>query len=208
MLCMLYAVLMHVIVGLGNPGKEYEATRHNTGRMLVARFAETANFPEFRKNKKANAEEAEANVAGEKTVLVLPDTFMNKSGNAVARYVKSVKAAKNLVVVHDDIDLPFGTVRIAFGRGDGGHNGIKSVSRALKTRDFIRVRVGISPKSAKGAAKKPVGEAKVLKFILGKLTPTERKALAGGTAARASDILTTIIEDGHEAAMNRFNGSS
>ena len=203
---MLYAVLMYVIVGLGNPGKEYEATRHNAGRALAARFAESQDFSEFRNDKKANAEAAEGVVSRVKTVVLLPDTFMNKSGSAVSRYVKSVKAAKQLVVVHDDIDLPFGVVRVAFGRGDGGHNGVKSISRALKTRDFIRVRVGISPRSAKGVTKKPLGEEKVLKFILGKFTKGELQQLAGPLERRVSEILEVIVQFGHETAMNRFNG--
>lgn len=203
---MLYAVLMHVIVGLGNPGKEYESTRHNTGRALVALFGDANGFSEWRFDKKSNAEVAEGSIQGKKITLVLPETFMNKSGSAVARYVKSVKAAKNLVVVHDDIDLPFGVVRIAFGRGDGGHRGVASVARSIKTREFVRVRIGISPPGARGAAKKPLGEKKVLAFILGAFTPSEKKELLKKISARVSEILEMITSSRYENAMNRYNG--
>lgn len=197
---------MHLIVGLGNPGKEYESTRHNVGRILVTRFAEKSGFPEFQKDAKANSQVARGAVGSKKVTLILPDTFMNKSGNAVARYVKSAKAAKELMVVHDDIDLPFGAVRISFGRGDGGHRGIASVMRGIKTKDFIRVRVGVSPKSAKGVAKKPSGEKKVLAFILGAFTPSEKKEILKNVSARVSEILETAVSSGYEIAMNRYNG--
>lgn len=196
---------MYTIVGLGNPGNEYATTRHNTGRILVTHFAETSEFPEFRKDKKSNAEVTESAIGSKKTLLVLPDTFMNKSGSAVSRYVKSVKAAKELVVVHDDIDLPLGVLRISFGRGDGGHNGVASVMRGIKTKDFIRVRVGVSPKSAKGVAKKPSGEEKILKFLLGKFPPAEYKELSGKISKRANELLALIVSEGYVAAMNKFN---
>jgi len=196
---------MFVIVGLGNPGNEYKTTRHNAGRSLVLLLAETAELPEFRTDAKANGEVTLGTVGSKKVTLLIPNTFMNKSGSAVARYVKSVKAAKELIVVHDDIDLPLGTLRVSFGRGDGGHNGVASVMRAIKTKDFIRVRVGVSHQSAKGAAKKPSGEEKILKFLLGKFTPAEHKELSGPLAKRFVALIETAVAEGYAMAMNRFN---
>jgi len=196
---------MFVIVGLGNPGNEYKTTRHNSGRILATLLAEKLEFPEFRNDTKANGEAAVGVIDSKKVTILLPNTFMNKSGNAVSRYVKSVKAAKELMVVHDDIDLPFGTLRVSFGRGDGGHNGVASVMRALKTKDFIRVRVGVSPKNAKGVAKKPSGEAHVLKFLLGKFTPAEQKELSGKLFKRFAELAETAVSEGYVTAMNRFN---
>ena len=130
-----------VIVGLGNPGEEYTATRHNAGRMAVEYFAKSLKSGEFREDTKAKAHVAGVMVgpatAGRgksAAALVLPDTFMNKSGSALLKFVKSVKAAERLVVVYDDLDLPLGKVKLSYDRGSGGHKGLESVMRALKTK--------------------------------------------------------------------------
>src|SRR5262245_1885519 len=108
-----------VIVGLGNPGKEYEKTRHNAGRMAVELLAKQEGFEPFELRKSAEALVSEGTVGGEKVILVLPETFMNKSGKSVAAFVKSVKAAKQLLVVQDELDLPLGTLKMVFGRNSG-----------------------------------------------------------------------------------------
>ncbi len=195
---------MFVLVGLGNPGREYENTRHNAGRTLISYIHDAWDFPEWRFDSKAKAQVAEKSIEKEKTTLLLPDTFMNKSGNAVARYVKSIKAAQNLIVVHDEIDMPLGTMKFSFGRGDGGHNGVASVMRALKTKDFVRLRIGVSPKTAKGVAKKPVGEEKVVKFLLGKFSPDETKLLKK-TYKEGVEALRLAISEGYTVAMNTYN---
>ncbi len=192
--------MQSVIVGLGNPGKEYEFTRHNVGRMAVEAFAKSLGIEEWRDDTKANARVARIDA----TTLVLPDTFMNKSGNAVLRYVKSPKMAQNMIVVYDDLDLPLGRMKVSFARSDGGHNGLKSVMRAVKTDEFIRLRIGVSPTTPSGKTKKPEGEEKVLKFILGAFTPKE-KILVKKMLARASDALERILRDGYVHAMNVVN---
>src|SRR3989344_336042 len=116
-----------VIVGLGNPGEEYASTRHNTGRMAVEFFARDGGFQEFHEDKKVKAHIAGGMIGKTAVALVLPDTFMNKSGSALAKYVKSVKAAERLIVVYDDLDLPLGTMKLSFDRGSGGHRGLESV---------------------------------------------------------------------------------
>ncbi|HUY05212.1 MAG TPA: aminoacyl-tRNA hydrolase [Candidatus Paceibacterota bacterium] len=162
-----------VLVGLGNPGKEYEKTRHNAGRSAVELIAKNEGVGEFVFNKTSNALVAKGEVGGENATLVLPETMMNLSGKAVAAYVKSVKAAKSLLVIHDDLDLPLGTVKMVFGRGSGGHKGVESIMRAVKTKDFARIRIGISAAGKKNQAKKVHGEEKVIKMVIGKWKPTE-----------------------------------
>src|SRR3989338_8678060 len=111
-----------IIVGLGNPGEQYEGTRHNTGRMAVQFFAEKAGFREFREDKKSQSSASSGMIGKTAVALVLPDTFMNKSGTAVAKFVKSVRAAERLVVVYDDLDLPLGKFKMSFDRGSGGQD--------------------------------------------------------------------------------------
>jgi PTH1 family peptidyl-tRNA hydrolase len=194
--------MAYIIVGLGNPGGEYETTRHNAGRMAVEAYAKKEGGKDvvWRDDKKANALVARVG----KDTLVLPNTFMNKSGSAVAKYVKSVKAAKNLVVVYDDLDLPLGRIKVSFARSSGGHNGLKSVARAVKTDEFIRIRIGVSPHTPKGVTKKPTGEEAVLKFILGKFAPKEADELKK-TIKLAVEALSVIRDEGHVIAMNKCN---
>lgn len=168
---------MYIVVGLGNPGEKYALTRHNTGRML-------AEFVSQLKNTKAK--------------FIFPDTFMNKSGSAIAKVVKSKGAAKKLIVIYDDLDLPLGKIKISYDRSSGGHRGLESIIRALKTREFIRIRIGISPR------KKPSGPEAVEKFILGNFKTPERQVLKK-ISKKVSEIVKTITDSGLEIAMNEFN---
>lgn len=195
--------MSYVIVGLGNPGGEYERTRHNAGRMAVQKLAADADFPEFSLNKAKKALTTKGVMGGEKVELVLPETFMNKSGAAVVAFVKSVKAAQKLIVAYDDLDLPLGKIRISFGRSSGGHRGVESISRALKTKDFIRVRIGVSKGTKKGAAKK-VSMDETVDFILASFKKAELEVL-DDVLERASAAMQMIVADGIERAMNRYN---
>ena len=190
----------YVIVGLGNPGGEYASTRHNTGRMAVEVFAKKKGVSEWRTDKKAVTQVAKTDSA----TLLLPDTFMNKSGTAVAKYVKSVKSAEKLVVVYDDMDLGLGTIKLSFDRGSGGHKGIESIARALKTRAFVRIRIGVSPATSSGKIKKPSGEKEVLSFILAKFKPTELDTLKK-VFKKVEEALDIIVDEGHLRAMNVCN---
>lgn len=192
----------YVIVGLGNPGGEYDTTRHNTGRMAVDYVGEKNDAGPWKEDKKANATVGKTEVS----TLVLPNTFMNKSGSAVARYVKSVKAAEKLVVVYDDLDLPLGTMKVSFDRGSGGHKGVESIARAVKTKRFIRIRIGVSPATPGGKLKKPHGEKEVVAFILAKFKPSEQDVLKK-VFTRVNDALTCIIDEGREKAMNLYNSN-
>ena len=193
-----------IIVGLGNPGEDYEGTRHNTGRMAVEQFAKDNGLNEWKENTAAKATIAKGTVAKNAVTLVLPDTFMNKSGNAVLKFVKSMKAAEKMVVVYDDLDLAIGKMKVSFDRGSGGHKGIESIIRAVKTKKFTRVRIGISPTTAAGKLKKPQGEDEVGEFILATFKPSEQTELKT-VFKKASEAIATTIAEGPGIAMNRFN---
>ena len=193
-----------VIVGLGNPGAEYTRTRHNAGRMALDFLAHAEKFPEWKEDKKSNAHIIRGDLEGESVVLVAPDTFMNKSGSAVAKFVKSVKAAEKMVVVYDDLDLPIGKIKLSFDRGSGGHHGLESVMRAVKTKKFLRIRVGVSKATASGKTKKVSGEDEVVDFILAKFRPAEEDALKAVFKNVAEAIRVTVTQ-GREIAMNKFN---
>lgn len=197
--------MRYVILGLGNPGEEYEGTRHNTGRMIVSAFSRKQELPDFEFDQKINAEVAEGKIGGEKVTVVLPDTFMNKSGAAAAKFVPSKKAAETLVVVHDDLDLPLGRFKISFNRGSGGHRGVESIIRALKTEGFVRIRVGISKDAGKGKVKKPQGEKAVGDFILGTFTPDQQKEFKK-VSKKIGEALEMLVSEGREKAMGEFNG--
>lgn len=193
-----------VIVGLGNPKEEYEGTRHNTGRMALEFFAEKEKLGEWKADKKTNAHVLKALYGKIAYVLVAPDTFMNKSGSAVAKFIKSAKAAERLVVVYDDLDLPIGTMKLSFDRGSGGHRGVESVIRAVKTKKFTRIRIGISPTTASGKLKKPSGDKAVNDFILSQFKRTEWETLYK-VYERVNEAIETIAHDGIAIAMNKFN---
>lgn len=195
--------MMYWIVGLGNPGAEYEATRHNTGRIVSSHFLTQQRLPEPVASKKYASLMSEGEIEREDVLVLWPETYMNKSGSAVAKAVTSAKKAKNLIVIYDDLDLPLGMFKISFGRGSGGHNGVESIIKALKTRDFARIRVGISPSTPKGKAKKPKGE-KVIDFLMSDFKKPELEILKK-VSKRVTEVIETIITDGLPRAMNEFN---
>jgi len=202
----------YIIVGLGNPGAEYEDTRHNTGRMAVEALAKRIGETEWKEDKKLKAETLKTRIGlsgqGKNTVLLVkPNTFMNKSGNAVGPVVKSKKAAETLVVVHDDLDIPFGKMKISFNKSAGGHRGVESIIKAVKTEAFIRMRIGISPVTASGKMKKPQGEKEVEMLILGKFKPGEQDTLKK-IMKRAAEGLELIVTDGRDIATGKVNSEN
>lgn len=195
--------MAHIFVGLGNPGDEYKDTRHNTGRMLVEWFGKSLGA-EWKLDKKLNAQVSKVKVGKTAVTLVLPETFMNNSGKSVKPLVTSVKSAEKLVVIYDDLDLPFGANKISFNRSSGGHRGLESIIKNIKTEKFARVRVGISPATPSGKIKKPHGEDAVTKVILGKFKPDEITALKK-LSKKVNEALETLVSGGLEKAMTGFN---
>lgn len=192
-----------IFVGLGNPGEEYKSTRHNTGRMLLEWFGKSLEA-QWKFDKKLNATVSKVKVGMSSVVLVLPETFMNKSGNSVKPLVSSAKGAEKLLVIYDDLDLPFGKAKISFNKSSGGHKGLESIIKAIKTEKFSRIRVGISPVTSGGKMKKPSGEEAVTKVILGKYKEDEIKELKK-LSKKVNIALETFLSHGLEKAMTEFN---
>lgn len=192
------------IVGLGNAGDEYIRTRHNAGRSALRHFAHVTSLGDFELRSRASALVASGKISGELVTLVLPESAMNVSGKSVASFIKTPGAAKKLMVVHDDLDLPLGRIKMVFGRGSGGHKGVESVMRAIKTEQFARIRIGISGAGKRHQAKKVSGEEKVIKHVIGKWKPSEEATLKK-VYAKVAETLQLYIEDGIEAAIQFAN---
>lgn len=160
---------MRLIIGLGNPGRKYKKTRHNVGFRVLDEFRKQNSFPNFKMQKKFQAEVSEGLLNKEKTILVKPQTFMNNSGRAVRALVNFYKIPlENLVVVHDELDLPIGEIKMSEDKGSAGHNGVQSIINELGSQAFNRLRIGISdPNSAISPEK----------FVLQKFSKPEQKIL-------------------------------
>ena len=193
------------VVGLGNPGKEYENTRHNVGEMALRQLHRAFEATEWEEDKKLKAETAEAKLGKHAITLVFPLTLMNNSGKSVAPLVKSKKDLERLVVIHDDLDLPLRKIKISYGKNSGGHRGVESIMRAVKSKEFIRIRIGVSPETSGGKLKKPSGEKAVVDFILGKFKPTELEMLKKEFKSIAGAI-EVFVEGGREKMVSTFQG--
>ncbi len=184
-----------LVVGLGNPGSEYADTRHNVGFSVVDLLAARAGGGRFSRHR-SNADVLEGRLAGRRVVLAKPRTYMNVSGGPVAGLVKYFGG--ELVVVHDDLDLGFGVVRLKLGGGEGGHNGLRSISASLGTKDYLRVRFGIG---------RPPGRQDPADFVLKRFSGTERKELEFAVDL-AADATEALLAAGLEPAQNRFHALS
>lgn len=180
---------MYLVVGLGNPGKKYEKTRHNVGFLALDAFAKEHSFPEFTLVKKHTSFVSEGVLSETKVVLAKPQTFMNNSGKAVASLVSlslgKLSETKELVVVHDDIDIPLGKVKVSESRGSAGHKGVDSIIQTLGTKNFTRVRIGIQPEGEK--------PNDVDIFVLQPLVKEELKSLKSSIVA-ATQILFALLK--------------
>jgi PTH1 family peptidyl-tRNA hydrolase len=187
-----------LVVGLGNPGPDYAPTRHNIGFRVVDLLAARAGGGRFSKHR-SNADVLEGRLAGRRVVLAKPRTYMNVSGGPVAGLVKyfSVEPAE-LVVVHDELDLGFGVIRLKLGGGEGGHNGLRSISQSLGTKDYLRVRFGIG---------RPPGRQDPADFVLKRFSAAEAKELDLAVDL-AADAVEALLSDGLEPAQNRFHALS
>lgn len=187
---------MKLIVGLGNPGNKYARNRHNLGFRCLSHFAREQGIRFDKKQGLARTGTGEVN--GTEVVLAKPQTYMNLSGRAVSRLVKKFRVdLADLVVVHDDLDLPPGRIRIRRDGGSGGHKGITSITECLGSPDFLRLRLGIGrPDEA--------DESAVVEYVLSDFSSGEAKLMAGIVPVVSQAILC-LISDGLEAAMNKYN---
>ena len=192
---------MILIVGLGNPGKKFEKTRHNLGKetldFIYNKWQRNHSFSDWKESKKLESEISSGEIKKEEILLAKPLNFMNLSGKSVRKIISYYKkSAKNLIIIHDDLDLPLGKIKIAKNRGSAGHKGVQSIITELKSKNFIRLRIGIRPGNQK--IKNPE------KFVLQKFNKKE-----GEIIKKIIDIalkaLETTINEGLEKAMNKFN---
>lgn len=170
--------MRYVLVPLGNKGKEYELTRHNAGRLVVNELGSVEGFD-----------------------VLVPSGYMNESGLDVAKYMRYHNDVMP-IIVYDDKDLPLGVVKLAYDRGDGGHNGVKSVITCLGTKTFLRVRVGIGAHDASTA---PIHGERVQSFVMGRFTEEELKVLRTESVEKAKLMLDTLLSSGVEKAMEKGN---
>ncbi|MGH3615989.1 MAG: aminoacyl-tRNA hydrolase [Pseudonocardia sp.] len=184
-----------LVVGLGNPGPDYAETRHNVGFRVVEVLASRAGGGRFSKHK-TNADVVESRLVDRRAVLAKPRTYMNVSGGPLAGLLRYYSVAiEDLVVVHDDLDLGFGVVRLKRGGGEGGHNGLRSISSSVGTRDYLRVRFGIG---------RPPGRQDPADFVLRRFTGAELTELEFAVDL-AADAVEALLADGLEPAQNRFH---
>jgi len=192
---------MILIVGLGNPGKKFQKTRHNLGFRVIDEFfiknRDVHNFSDFKFEKKFQALIAEGKFNNKKIILAKPQAFMNLSGKGAKLLISFYKLpTDNLWIIHDDIDIPLGKIRIVKGRGAAGHRGIESIIRGLKTKDFVRFRIGIQPKSGK--------PKNIEKFVLQKFKKEEEK-IVKKVINETIEVIDFSLKKGLEKAMNEFN---
>jgi PTH1 family peptidyl-tRNA hydrolase len=187
----------HLIVGLGNPGTEYEWSRHNLGFMLIDKLFVESGFEKFRRE--CQSQVARKEIEGRAVKLVKPQTYMNLSGAAVGCLVakhKLIIPGENLIVVSDDLALPFGKIRIRARGSAGGHNGLKSIIASLGTNEFTRLRIGIQPDH-------PIADSK--RFVLDSFSRASRSEVEK-ILARSAEAIHTILRDGVLKAMTEYNG--
>lgn len=188
---------MKLIVGLGNPGSEYDKTRHNVGFRVVDRIA--SSLKEVVEREKWNALYTTIEMSGEKVCLIKPQTFMNLSGDAVGRFFRFHKLEpQDMLVVHDELDLPLGRLKLSSGSRSGGHNGVQSIIETLGTSDFFRLRIGIS---------KPEGKVDVSHFVLSPFSKEERD-LADEMIVRSASASVDWVSQGAQWVMQTYHGVS
>lgn len=193
---------MKLIVGLGNPGRGYANNRHNIGFMCLKHFARRHRIRFDKKQGKARIGSGE--IAGSRVVVARPQTYINLSGQAVGRLIRKFDISlDNLLVIHDDLDLPLGKIRIRRGGGSAGHKGVESIAAELGSQDLLRIRVGIGrPIITTGSTE--ISEADIITYVLSDFTPDEKQTITR-VIPRVSEAILCLLTEGLTAAMNRYN---
>jgi PTH1 family peptidyl-tRNA hydrolase len=200
---------MYRIIGLGNYGEEYQDTPHNIGKQILELFLKnnSEKFFSSRFDKKRKSKLYSGKIFDEEVELIFFEEFMNNSGDIFnGIFTKENKKEKeNIIVIHDDINLPFGKIRISFNRGDGGHNGIKDIEAKIKTKKFIRIRVGVCPLDFCGECRKPESGEPTNKYLVNRQLSRKYTEKYSDYAKIFEDILKEIINNDYKGAMNKFN---
>jgi len=190
---------MFLIVGLGNPGKKFEKTRHNVGFLVIDEFSRENGFPSWRGSKNNNCLYAKKEMAGKEIELIKPLVFMNNSGQVIKSISRKHNLKpENILIVHDDIDLPLGKIRIVKNRGSAGQKGVESIIKELKTKDFIRIRLGIKPRNDEKKNKN------LDRFVLQKFDQNE-KNIVKEMSEKSCEIIKMILSYGLEKTIQRYN---
>ncbi|HEV7701974.1 MAG TPA: aminoacyl-tRNA hydrolase [Candidatus Paceibacterota bacterium] len=194
---------MKIVAGLGNPGEEYENTRHNAGWIMLDFIL--GKKIEWKQSSGTKALSYKDTVGNKPVEYLKPTNFMNNSGVAIL-YAKDKHKVplKDMIVVYDDIDLPLGKIKISFDKSSGGHNGLESIIKKLKSREFVRIRIGLAPSAPSGKLRKPSGEKAVLNFLLGKFKKSELDMLKK-LSKKVSKAIEMIFIEGREKAMSIYN---
>jgi len=193
---------LKLIVGLGNPGRGYANNRHNVGFICLNHFARMQGIRFDKKQCRARIGTGE--VAGSKVVVAKPQTYMNLSGQSVSLLVKKFNINLNdLLVIHDDLDLPLGKIRVRQDGSSGGHKGVDSIITELRSQDFIRIRVGIG-RPVKNEGFTEFSEDEIISYVLSDFTPDEKQAITQ-VIPRVSEAILCLLTEGPVAAMNRYN---
>ncbi|TVR34747.1 MAG: aminoacyl-tRNA hydrolase [Nitriliruptor sp.] len=186
-----------LVAGLGNPEAEYGGTRHNVGADAVRSFASREHV-ELARNKRTRSEVAEVRADGQRIVLTIPSSYMNRSGDPVQATANWFKIpAERVIVCHDDLDVGVGAIKVKRGGGHAGHNGLKDVDRALGTRDYLRIRIGIG---------RPPGRMAGRDFVLRRFSPADRE-LIDIALQNVGDAVCSLVTDGLEPTQNRFHAT-
>jgi PTH1 family peptidyl-tRNA hydrolase len=191
-----YNTKMIIIIGLGNPGEKFKNTRHNVGFMAIEEFTRKNNFPDFKLKKKFSSLISGGIIGDEKIILVKPQTFMNESGKAVKSLIRNskFKIQNSIIVVHDDIDLPIGKIKIVTERGSAGHKGVESIIQNIGNDGLIRFRIGIGSEN----------KIEAMKVVLKKFSPKEEKII-NQSVQKVAEALNLFLNEGLEKTMNAFN---
>ena len=189
---------MILVIGLGNPGRKYQKTRHNVGFMVLDEFQKIQDFSDWKLKKKFKAEISEGIINSQKIILAKPQTFMNESGKAVKAIFNFQFSNKNLIVIHDDLDLELGKMKIVQNRGAAGHKGVQSIINELGTKNFVRFRIGI--KSQKTENK----EQRAENFVLKKFSKEESKILKE-VIKKTCRAIEIAIKQSTEKTMTEYN---
>lgn len=185
---------MKYIIGLGNPGKKYHYTRHNIAWLIF----DTFSLATWKYDKYMNAEFVGENISDDIALYIKPQTFMNRSGEIISSLKKEKDfLSENIILIHDDVDLAFGTIRISYNRGDGGHNGVKSITQYIGTKETIRIRIGVSKLLDDGRLIKP--------NVLSNFSPEERNYIKNNISPKIEKIVKSLFSHGLEKTMNTFN---
>lgn len=197
--------MITIIIGLGNPGRKFEGTRHNVGFMVLDKFIKENNFPNFNLQKKYDALISENIIGNDKIILAKPQTFMNESGKTAKELLKDNKSEEtNLIIIHDDIDLTVGKIKIVKERGSAGHKGVESVINNIGNDGLIRFRIGIAGPASAEASADEAKKTKAMSVVLKKFSKAEQKII-DETINKTAQAINLFIKEGLEKTMGEYN---